>query len=188
MQDQQLFTLIRQNNKAAFGKLYERKYWEFLAVAMSVLDDKEEAREALQDVTHKFLEMKDWSEIKDFMAYFKRSIYYYCLNKLHYGKKNDEHILQMIILVPPDQKDDPDVVREEDKKIDDMMKRWELLTERQKEIMRLTYGDKKTYQEVAAILKISKNTVKTHMKNALRFLRGGKLLSVISAISFVLKF
>lgn len=149
---------------------YFRQYFKPLCFyAMSLLKDEEAARDVVHDV---FLSVWVHREEID----FERPMYPYLLNLIRNRALNwlahtkvviqhEEHMLQKgELLEEADDNGHEELVQQ-------IMERIDHLPERCSEVMRLCFVECKSYKEIAALLGVSVNTVKTHITNGLKILR-----------------
>lgn len=164
LQDEELLRLISQGDQKAFSELYLRyqpqlvRYYarmlrNDLAQAADLVD------EALFDV---------WRSAGNFAGKSKPSTWIYTITRnkvVSWLRKTseltleDEKLLETLV--------DPAANPHEDLVLDDMKRQllrlMDQLTEEHREVLKLTYFEEKPVKEVATLLGISENTVKTRM-------------------------
>lgn len=152
---------IKQGDKRAIGILYERHYKHVYHFVRRFISDAEIAEDLTNDI---FIEV--WQKANNFEGRSKVSSWilgiarFKALSEVRRQKpthsKSDE-ILDTI----KDESDDPEMVSQKNDKSEAIKRCIESLSQDHRVILHLIYYHEKSMEEVAEILDIPKNTVKT---------------------------
>lgn len=167
MSEIQLLNRLRSGDQKAFKELYMGYYKPLCMKAYLVLKDEEQAEDVVQDVFEKLWKKKSFPEnTLSLEAYLSRVVRNACYDQLKKAKRMDGDIEDVRQLSP-----DPfetmalkELMQHLDASMDDLPKQC-------KRIFDLVYLENKKYQEVAEIMDVSINTVKTQLKRGLAKLR-----------------
>ena len=147
-------------------QLFRRHYAKMYNLARCILSDDDESKDVVSEVFDKILAdgvvLMPGSE----EGYLMRSVRHRCLNLIAH-KSVKERVARLLL-------DDADVILSDD--TDGRLERLMLLIEEleppvRKQIFRLRYLQKMSYQEVADELGVSKVTVFNHISQALDWIR-----------------
>ncbi len=147
-------------------QLFRRHYAKMYNLARCILSDDDESKDVVSEVFAKILAdgvvLMPGSE----EGYLMRSVRHRCLNLIAH-KSVKERVARLLL-------DDADVILSDD--TDGRLERLMLLIEEleppvRKQIFRLRYLQKMSYQEVADELGVSKVTVFNHISQALDWIR-----------------
>ena len=147
---------IKLYDKSAFENLYNEMFDRLLNYGLRLVDDKVIVEDSIQNVFIQIWNKKDQLEIKSSI----HNYLYTCLRRevFHQVKRqklDNAHIdaLSNLNLASPNE-NNPDK-----RKINAVQKELENLPSRQKEIIYLKYKDNMSYEEMEAIMGISKNSL-----------------------------
>ncbi|MCD8538789.1 MAG: sigma-70 family RNA polymerase sigma factor [Leadbetterella sp.] len=154
-----------------FRKLYDRYYRPGIAFLVSIIKNREDAENMLQDVFLKIWLRKDRlafdARLQGYIFASLRNIAFDFLKKL----EREEQMKRIFM----------EQMTEEESVTDEpgfapLTRAVEKLSEKRKMILRMNIEEGKSYQEIAEIMRISKNTVKNqlikakqHLKNTLEY-------------------
>jgi RNA polymerase sigma-70 factor (ECF subfamily) len=164
LSDEALMELISRGDQHAFSQLYLRYQPKLVKYCARVLrDDIAQAAdlvdEALFDVWRSAENFAGRSKVSTWIYSIARNKVVSWLRKTSEMTLEDESLLDAMI--------DPAASPHEELALDDMkqqlLRLMDQLTEEHREVIRLTYFEDKSVKEVANILDISENTVKTRM-------------------------
>lgn len=150
-----------------FRKLYARYYRPGIAFLVSIIKNRQEAENMLQDVFMKIWLRKDRLTFNESLqAYIfasLRNIAFDFLKKLEREEQMRKNFLELM-------------KEEEDTRDESVLAlvsaAIEKLSEKRKTILRLNIEEGKSYQEIAEMMRISKNTVKNQLIKAKQHLKG----------------
>ena len=164
LSDDVLMELISKGDQRAFSQLYLRYQPRLVKYCARVLrDDIAQAAdlvdEAMFDVWRSAENFAGRSKVSTWIYSITRNKMVSWLRKTSEMTLEDESILDAMI--------DPAASPHEELALDDMkqqlLRLMDQLTEEHREVIRLTYFEDKSVKEVAIVLDISENTVKTRM-------------------------
>ena len=155
----------------AFNILYDKYHRALYFFALKLSNNPHEAEELVQSVFVTIWETRHSIDpSKSFSAYLfsiARNRFYDMLRKRVTEKYYADYLLQQNNLIA----DDPGK-QIEDKEINEIInKLLEQIPKRRQEIFRMSHEENLSYKQIAKKLQISENTVSTHIKNVLNFLR-----------------
>jgi RNA polymerase sigma-70 factor (family 1) len=167
-QDQFLLDELKKGHKTAYEQVF-KKYYKALAIkAFLMLEDEMEAEDLVQNLFIAMWQKSHYSAIKTSLkAYLFRAVHNQCLMKLR-KMKVDQHRLEVYTFsLSEDEEVDSEKYSQEDH-ISLIFN--ELPTQRQK-AFKLVYLEDKKYKEAANEMGVSVNSVKTHLKLAIKMLQ-----------------
>ncbi|PID49805.1 MAG: RNA polymerase subunit sigma-24 [Proteobacteria bacterium] len=183
IEDTELLARIAQGNRSAFSQLYLKYQPKLVSYCARLLrDDVAQAAdivdEALFDV---------WRSADRFEGKSKPSTWIYSItrNKLiSWLRKTSEVSLddESVMLSMVDQSPTPEEMQVEDDMKTQLIRMMNHLTDEHRNVLKLTYFEEKSVKEVAALLNISENTVKTRMFYARK--RLGQMLEKAGIMDF----
>ena len=152
-----------------FDQIFRQYYQELYFFAMQLLHDQEDSKDVVSDA---FEEV--WSHFssvkKETVRYFLyRIIRNRCIDTLRHKKIQMQHAeLMLQVTKPYDESMDTLEWQEREARIKEILDAMKPPT---RDIFIACYVDHKKYAEVATLMAISIDTVKKHIKKALRFIR-----------------
>lgn len=162
---------IRANDLEAFSGVFRKYYAPLCLFAGRYLHDIQAAESAVQDVFVRLWESRDTLDIQSSLkGYLYAAVRNACLN--HVKRENfttllddtEEHSDTSVL--------QPDIQLESNELADALEQAMNALAPKCRQIFSMAKYDGLSYQEIAEILNISVNTVKTQMKRALKSLSG----------------
>jgi len=191
--EQPLLHSIQQGDERAFEALY-REFYNFLCrFACTLLNDDILAEEVVDDVMIRLWDRR--MELKDISlkGYLLRSVRNSCINTLksqdHQQRNLTQHVsseerMEFISSLFDSQHPLEQLLYSE--MADQLQKAINDMPEETRRVYRMVRVENMKYTEVAKQLDISVNTVKYHMKNAVRFLNDKLSRLIILSIAFKL--
>lgn len=150
-----------------FRKLYDRYYKPGIAFLVSIIKSREEAENMLQDVFLKIWLRKDRlsfdAGLQAYIFASLRNIAFDFLKKLEKEEQVKKNFLERMSVAD-------DTVDES--AFSTVARALEKLSEKRKMILKMNIEEGKSYQEIAEIMRISRNTVKNQLIKAKQHLRG----------------
>lgn len=171
-----IISKVAQGDRNAFTKLYNHYKEPSIRFTMSIIKDEEEAENMLHEVF-----IKIWSRREQINPTLNFSSYLFtCLRNMAFDHlKKMERCQQMqeqyLRLMQYHYDNESDA---EDAKMSLLKNAMATLPEKRKMILKLNVEEGKSYQEIAEMMRISKNTVKNQLVKAKQFLRGSVDLSL----------
>lgn len=168
--DSNFIKRLIEGNFDAFRELYNHYYKQGLLFLTSIVKDKEEAENMLQDVFVKiWLRREQINPELNFNSYLFTCLRNMAFDHLKKVEKSQQMKLQFMQFMEESNRPDSDV---DDTRIIQLRTALDHLPEKRKMIVKLNIEEGKSYQEIAEIMRISKNTVKNQLVKAKQFLRG----------------
>lgn len=165
--EEQILNLINHGNQEGLKCLFDSYYKPLCVFAMNFLDSFEEAEDVVQDVFVKFWEQFNSRHFEgSFRAYLFSSVQYACVREL---KKKTKYRFQSLECLTNHAINTEEDFTVEYQKLYNELSR---LPKQCRKVFELIVLHDMKYKDVAAVLGISVNTVKTHFARALKQLRG----------------
>lgn len=152
-----------------FEEIFKLHFRSLCYYAMSLVKDEEAARDIVHDT---FMTLWNGRHENDFFrpkkAYLTVLVRNQCFNYLEHLKVKDRHAQEELTLgsIYADAYSE-----EEEELLEAILRRIDQLPGKCAEVMRLCFVECKKYKEIAELLGISVNTVKTHVVTGLKILR-----------------
>lgn len=171
MEDAVLLAGLAKRKKEAYADVY-RKYAKLLyARAYQILQNRIEAEEIVQDffVNH-VLRFSKWGQVHNLKYYLQKGIHNLCIIHLNKQKRTRRNKLQFFMeehAAYPNSEEpvtyQPAIEMYEKTLLKKILSS---LSDQQQTAMRLAYVEKFCYNEIASMMNVSRNTVKTHLRLA----------------------
>lgn len=169
--DDELATLLKQGDIAAFEEIYNRYWLKLYANAFKRLKEREQAKEIVQDLFTSFWLNRGHVNINtSLQGYLFSAVKYAVLNfkRAKAVRNNYTELLQLV-------NNNLDNSTEENFKYKELKERIDHevthLPNKCRFVFELSRNQYKTNKEIALLLGISEKTVENHLTKALRFLR-----------------
>ncbi|WP_128545128.1 RNA polymerase sigma factor [Larkinella soli] len=160
---------VIQGDQKAFAVLYNHYRKPGLKFCITILKDEEEAENMLHEVFIKLWERR--SQINPELNF--TSYLFTCLRNLAFDNlkkiEKSQHLRQQYMERMEAAREEE--LEEQEAKIRLLNTAIDLLSEKRKQILMLNVEEGKSYQEIAEMMHISKNTVKNQLVKAKQFLR-----------------
>ncbi|MBE0639328.1 MAG: RNA polymerase sigma-70 factor [Bacteroidales bacterium] len=174
-EDVRLMEMFESNREDAFRELFVRYYKPMVLAARIYSNNNPEAEDMVQQFFVKFWEEKLYRKINtSFKHYLRISVRNTCFNHLNRLMIRQQH------------EPDSDLESEVEQAIDFILRKEELeifekaydeLPPQSRKVFELVYFSDRSYNEAAQMLDLSINTVKSHLKTAVRILKNSTLLN-----------
>ena len=171
--NKELFNKIRRSDEAAYEELYDRMATALMIYAYKRLDnDLEVAKDVVQEVFINIWERRFELDVPGHIdAFLYKSVLYNLLNKIRKEKSKSNYLEYFSTYYQSvGESVDEEYLEKEFFEILDI--EIAALPTRMRQVFELRFYGQKTNDEVAGELGISKHTVATQMKRALKVLRG----------------
>ncbi len=169
--DQELTTMLSAGSHAAFGEIFNRYDRLLYIYAYKKLEDKEEAKDLVQEVFTVLWDNREKIRIKESLSsYLYTALRNKALNLFRDRNINDKYLRSLAGFMSMTTETTDHLAREAninaliEKEIDG-------LPEKMREVFRLRRNEYLSNKEIALRLGISEQTVATHMKRALKAIR-----------------
>lgn len=192
MEEKFLITKLQEGDKEAFNEAYNKYSQEMLALAYTFLRDKDDAADTVQECFALLLNKpKLWKTIADMRWYLMKMVQNQCLGQI---RKRASHSEKEEVFQYYNRSASADITmpealasfkqQEEEERMEYLLG---FLTNQRKTALQLVYQEDLTYQEAAAKMGISKQSVKTHLRYAKQILKSklGLMINLI-ALSFLI--
>lgn len=170
--DEELLEQMANHNQESFSVLYHRYWQELFITATKAVRDKDEAADVVQDVFLSFWNRREALNIQGSIpAYLHTSVRYKCI---HYIEKNitrRDYIVELAgvkLHSSPANAEMNLQLREMQTAINSAV---EKMPPKMQQVYNLSRHQHLSRKEIAAQLKISEDTVKTHIQRALSLIR-----------------
>lgn len=165
----EMLHLTREGNESAFNELYALYKEPAIRFCNSIIKDIDESENLVQEVFIKIWDKRQGINPElNFNSYLFTIIRNRVFDYLKEVKKNDfvkERYWQNIVDY---QRSEPELKEE---RIAGIKKALSELTEKRRKIIQLNYEEGKSYEEIATLMNISKNTVKNQLVKAKQIIR-----------------
>jgi RNA polymerase sigma-70 factor, ECF subfamily len=167
---------IKKGDERVFAKLYKAYYPVLCSIANRIINDSQAAEEIVQDVFSKIWFDRETIEIHTSLnSYLFRSVKNLAINELKRRQTDKASVIhtasQELWKILVDTSESHDFVIEQ-MISNDMRKEVsmavEALPQQCRQVFQLSRIDYKSNDEIASLLNISKNTVKSHLLNAVK--------------------
>ena len=163
-EDQILFSKIQQGNRPAFQALFDRYYAPLTRFAEQFVASRPVAEDIVQSFFVHFWERADTLHVHTSLkAYCYHAVRNRCLNHLRSLRIEDQHHLLYLEALMREA-DDEDALDADLRQT--LAQIIAALPPKMAEIVHLRYQENKPYQEIATLLNITQNTVKTQLQRA----------------------
>ncbi|WP_420151693.1 RNA polymerase sigma factor [Spirosoma sp.] len=164
-----LLTSVIQGDQVAFGKLYRHYRTPALKFCVYLLKDQEEAENMVHDAFIKIWEKR--SLINPDLNF--NSYLFTCLRNMAFDYLKQVEKSQLLRQRYLERMENPQENEAEDQEIrmEKLQTAINSLSEKRRQILLLNIEGGKSYQEIAELLRISKNTVKNQLVKAKQLLR-----------------
>lgn len=178
--NQQLLNDVIQGNEAAFARLYARYRSPAIRYCLTIVREPEEAENIFHEVLVKIWERRTFiNPDLNFHAYLftclRNASFDYLKEQEREHNVRQQYAERMYAYHPDD-------AEEREQRLIRLQKAIHRLPRRRKRILLLTIEQDRSYQEIAEILHISRNTVKNHLVKARHVLRNELLRRADSPI------
>lgn len=172
-------------DEKSFSKIYER-YWNgAVDLVVKLVKDREEAENITQDVFIQLWEkrgsLQKIEEVQNFLFICLRNKAFDRLKELKKTEQGTEELWQKIL----QQTHEEDSLEQQALNFEKLEKAISELSERKQRIVNLKYDKNKSYDEIAADLSISANTVKNHLVKIKKLLRSELVNGLILMFYFL---
>lgn len=166
--DQQLIECLQNEDRLAFSEIYER-YWKMLLdTAYHILQDEQEAADAVQNVFISLWTRRQQLQITHLKAFLQQAARF-SVFKVIRTKKREAAVYERIRQITSDIiMDDPLVFKEQQNLILELVTN---LPEDCQEIFRLSRTEQLTNREIAQKMGISERTVERKLAKSLKFIK-----------------
>lgn len=184
LSDLDLSTLVREGNRLAYTEIFNR-YNSLLCIhAFKKFGNREQAKDMVQEVFAMLWNDRESLEPKSNLAgYLYTCVHRRLLNWINHKKIESKYIQSLQGLLDSDMGTTDNLVRE--KQLSEIIKREiDSLPERMRQVFMMSRYQQLSHKEIAEELGISEESVRSHVKGALKTLR--VRLGLFSYLIFIL--
>ncbi|MBE0661576.1 MAG: sigma-70 family RNA polymerase sigma factor [Bacteroidales bacterium] len=174
-EDARLLELFKTNEREAFRELFIRYYKPMVLAAKIYSNNAQEAEDLVQQVFVKVWEEKLYNRINtSFKRYLQVSVRNACFNQIASirAKPAIERDMSEDMLIG--QAIDFMLIREE---VQIFEKAFDALPMQSRVVFELVYFEDQPYKTAAQTLNLSLNTIKSHLRNAIRILKNSPVIN-----------
>lgn len=169
--DNELADLLKRGNRIAFTEIYDRYFAPLYQHACNRLRDKSEAKDVVQDLFTTLWAKQDTIDFKsNFSNYLYAAVRNRILNIISHKEVQSKYFLSL-----PDEIDRQHLITDhqirERQLASIIEKEIQALPPKMREVFELSRKLHLSHREIAERLDISEQSVRSHIKNALRILR-----------------
>ena len=181
----ELAALFKRDYNKAFQWLYDNYYTELWHFAKGIVGSPEDAEEIIRETMIKLWkeERRSFSSAAQIKAWLYRTTRNACFNFLRDKKRSLPNITELDTDIPDDPSEDLSVKSKTEAELFSAMKK---LPEAQWQVIDMIFYKKLKVPEIAEILQVSEETVRSHKRHALANLKklmgGGNILLFIAIL------
>lgn len=165
--DDKLLSLVKEDNKLAFGELYNR-YWEKLfQFGLSVLKDEEQVKDIVQDIFLTVWNKRAGLGIKNPGGYLMASVKHEVTRALKKGRLTTSQEAYVATIPSLNTTEEQLFLKDLEQEIQGSLNS---LSDKSKKVFHLSRYDHLSNKEIADKLGLSQRTVEWHISNALQHL------------------
>jgi RNA polymerase sigma-70 factor (ECF subfamily) len=167
--DEWLVTLFQSGDRTAFDEIY-RRYWDRLfAVAARRLENLDEAKDVVQEVMFKLWQKKGSLSLQGYLSsYLAVAVKYEVINKIAKRKNEGRYKLTTLSAAADNSTQEYLDFSALEQRLAVLVK---ALPEKCRMAFTLSREQGMSQKEIAQHMQISENTVESHLKKALKYLR-----------------
>jgi RNA polymerase sigma-70 factor (ECF subfamily) len=171
LKDSELTDLIRTGDEVAFAEIYQRHWTVMYAHALKMLNNEEDARDAIQDL---FATL--WTKSKDIQSTINISGYLFVTLKnkiidLIHHRRSEAKYLDSLAAFAVDHTNETLAALTEKELMEALDLEIQQLPPKMKVIFEMRVKQHKSYKEIAEALDISDKTVKKQVSNAIKIIK-----------------
>ena len=156
-------------NKQGFERIYKDNYRQMYRFAFSILEDAEEARDAVSQVFTQMWNSQPAIADASVMGYLLAATRNRCLNIMRQKRLRQQMELEVAMQKAQQENEEREELMEELQRVIN-----DNLTEQDRRVLSLHYDEEMTYEETAKALGISSSAVNKHITRSL-----GKIRSIL---------
>jgi len=164
-----LIAALKKSDRAVVREIFLRYHAVLCRVSFRIVNDKEEAKDVVQEVFIKVWQHRESLNIEfSLEAYLRRAVVNTSLNRMESRRKFTNDSLESVFVNQGEPSADPSDEKELSAQLDQAL---EKLPVRTKAVFTLIRFEDMSYREVAEVLGISMKAVEKEMMKALKLLR-----------------
>lgn len=168
MDEKRILESLKREDRSAFRELFDAYYDALILFANHLLNNAEAAEDVVQDCFVDFWVSRRFEHLDSGIGkYLFQSVKHAALNNLRGYRRREKHHASM----QQEMKEEAETAETYNEELEILYAAIRQLPEERRKIFTLICLEGKKYQEVADMLQISINTVKTQMGRSFQFLR-----------------
>ncbi|WP_025146540.1 RNA polymerase sigma-70 factor [Pedobacter jeongneungensis] len=170
--DRELLDLLKENNQQAFAELYDRYKVVLHRYAFKWLQDRDAAKDIIQDIfTIVWIKRESITLEKNLSGYLYIAVRNAILRKIERQDRDNQYAESLKSFASQEISNTDYLAREKQLK-DIIEQEIAALPPKMREVFELSRNEYLSHAQIAERMGISELTVRTHVKNALKILRG----------------
>lgn len=166
--DAELFLIFKSGDIKGFNGFFNRHWMALFRLAYKILEDKELAKDVVQETFLSLYENISHKEINQVKAYLLQSVKYQCFMQLRSGRISEKHLSRLQNIIASNYTEEK---MEADELETILNHRIESLPERCRQVFYLSRYQYLSNRKIAERLNISQKTVEHQISKALKTLR-----------------
>lgn len=168
--DRILVDRLKQSDRKSFEQIYEKYAVQLYSVCYRRIQDVEISNDIIHDILLSLWENRNGKDIKNLRAYLFQALRYKIIDTIQQRSKTHKLYESYLVNLQKDYIDTDHALRT--KLFQELIKaEIDRLPRKMKEVFLLSREDNLTHEQIAQKLGISEQTVRSHIKHALRRLR-----------------
>jgi RNA polymerase sigma-70 factor (ECF subfamily) len=170
-----LLLRLKKGDPAAFSGIFERYAPVLCTYAYSIVKNEDMAKDVVQHAFIQFFSKKNYRSVSSIKSYLHVCVYHRALRTLEEERKRKEKNVAYQYTEPdkeyPGDPDRSDTDFKQQELLDSLQNVMEELPPQRRQALQLIHIHGYKYNEVATVMGVSVNTVKTHVRIAMEELR-----------------
>lgn len=184
--DQELLSLLREGNEAAFSRIYNRYFDSLYLHAYKRLRNTDDAKDVVQELfTTLWLKRDTITPKTNLSNYLYTAVRNRILNLIAHQQVAERYLLLLPACINP--ADCITDYRLRERQLAEIIdKEIQALPAKMRNVFEMSRKGNLTYKEIAEQIELSEQSVRSHVKNALKILRGK--LGILAYLIFISNF
>lgn len=182
--DSKLWDAYKNGDKEAFSVLFRKYYSPLFLYGSKIMQDQNALEDCIQELFMELWKSRSQVEVKSVKAYLFKSLKYKIYRQLSQRKITSEAFLKEDMIF--ELSHDTFMIHREDEteRAKQLIKAFDKLSNRQKEVIYLKYYLGLSYEEVSEIMEINYQVARNLLYLALRSMK--KMISMVKLLIFIL--
>jgi len=185
MDDIELLLFIQRDNENAYSEIYKRYWKQLFYTAYNIIQNKDEAQDAVQEVFIALWQRRNEAEIKSLKSYLSQATRFQVLKAIRSQKADEQFYKRLAEITADIVYENPLLFKEQENLLKQIM---DALPEDCRNIFRLSREEHFTYKQIAGQLSISEKTVEKKMSICLQHIRQSLQQNLGISVSLLVTF